>query len=142
MWTGSAGDQFASAFYGMIDTATGVLNCASAGQLGIIVVRGTEWESLSCNSAQLGEGPDASFEAFGYELQPGEALVVFTDGVRDARDKKGQPLGESGVAEALLGKTHLPADQMAQLVRERLDTHAGGPARDDATLLVVKHTPA
>ena len=53
---------------------------------------------------RLGEGPEADYEQTGYQLQPGEVLVIFTEGVRDAADAQGSPLGEVGVAKALLGR--------------------------------------
>ena len=104
MWTGSAGDHHGTLFFGLIQTSTGQINCASAGQPGVLLLRPDGWQSLSQVAPRLGESPEAEYEQHGYQLQPGETLVIFTEGVRDAADAQGCPLGEAGVAEALLGR--------------------------------------
>ncbi|NQU20028.1 MAG: SpoIIE family protein phosphatase [Candidatus Nealsonbacteria bacterium] len=142
LWTTSAGDQYASVFLGLIETATGRVCCCSAGQPGAIVIRPDGWQSLAQTSLPLGEGPETPYEQFGYELQVGEALVLFTDGLRDAADDRGRPLGESGIAEALTGRLDLTADQLSSIVRDTFEAHAAESNRDDCTVLVVKRTPA
>ena len=141
MWTGSAGDQHGTLFYGLIQTAAGQVCCASAGQPGVVLVRQDGWESLGCVAPQLGESPESDFESYGCQLQPGEALVIFTEGVRDATDAQGCPLGEAGVAQAVLGRLDLSADELAALVRGRLDSFAVAPERFDRTVLVIKRQP-
>lgn len=143
LWTGSAGDQFATLFYGLIETATGRISTAAAGDLGAIIVRTDGWESLSHRSPQIGESPETEYEQFGYELQPGEALAIFTAGLRDTRDARGRHLGEAGVGDVLVENIHLSADLMAALVRDHCDTGADAlPDREDRTLLVIKRTHA
>jgi len=140
MWTGSAGDQYATLFYGLVETATGRVCCASAGQPAVVLLRPDGWKSLSHQSPPLGESPETDYQQFGCELQPGEALVIFTDGFRDARDQDGRPLEEAGVAAALAGKRNLSAEQIVTLVRDRLDTHAADPDGHDRTVLAIKRT--
>lgn len=140
MWTGSAGDQRAALFYGLIETATGRVCYASAGGPSVAVVRADGWQSLSRASAPMGESPQADCEQFVYQLQPGEALVIFTDGFRDARDDRGRPLDESGVIEPLVGLTDLSADQLVTVARDHLHRHAVSPDSADRTILVIKRT--
>jgi len=142
LWTGSAGDQSATLFYALIETATGRVCCASAGEPAIVQIRSDGWESLSHASACLGESPETDYEQFGYELPPGQSLAVFTEGVRDALDRQGRPLGEAGIADALASRPRLPADQLLRLARKRLDAHAATADRSDRTILVIRRTPA
>ena len=65
LWTGSAGDQHAALFCGLIETATGRVCCASAGPTSVLRLRRDGWQSLSQNSLSLGESPEADFEQFG-----------------------------------------------------------------------------
>jgi len=141
LWTGSAGDQNASLFYGLIETSTGRVCYSSAGQVGIVSIGSTGWKSLSHPSPALGEGPETDYQQFAHELQPGEALLAFSDGFRDATDAQGRPLGEAGVAEPLAGHLNLAADQLADLARQTLNAHAALPDRDGRTVLVIKRTP-
>ena len=77
-----------------------------------MLLRGEGPQSLSPNSNGLGESPEAGFEQFDYQLQPGEALVISTDNFRDAADGRGQPLGQPGLAEALQGGLDLSAAEL------------------------------
>jgi serine phosphatase RsbU (regulator of sigma subunit) len=137
LWTGSAGDQHATLFYGLVETATGRLSSASAGQPGALLVRRDGWQSLSHPSARLGEGPESPYEQFGYELAPGEVLVLLSEGARDAADAEGRPLGEAGVAEIVRSRLDLSAADLAALVRRRLEALPAA-ARHDRTVLVIK----
>ena len=101
LWTGSAGDQHATLFYGLIETATGRVSTASAGHPAALVIRPDGWESLTQISARLGEGPESIYEQTGYELQPGETLALFTDGALETPGADGKPLGEVGMGKLL-----------------------------------------
>jgi len=140
LWTGSAGDQRADLFCGLVETATGRVSCATAGGASVLLLHGNGWKSLSHHAVGLGESPEAVFEPCGHELLPGEALVIFTDSVREARNAKGRALGESGLARALRGKLDWTADELAAIAREALETHLGGSIHPDQSLLVVKRS--
>jgi serine phosphatase RsbU (regulator of sigma subunit) len=70
---------------------------------------------------------------------PGDALVLYTDGISDARSRSGEffPFGE-----ALRGLGGLTPDAMAGLVRSRLLAHTRGALNDDAALLVLRRIGA
>ena len=138
LWTGSAGDRRAALCYGLIETATGRINYAQAGRPGAVVVRKDGWQSLGGPSPPLGEGPETDYEQGCYQLQPGEVLVMFTDGVCDAIDREGRQLGISGIAEPLLGRTNLSADRLATVLRETVSTHTSEVSRHDRAVLVLK----
>jgi serine phosphatase RsbU (regulator of sigma subunit) len=138
LWAGSAGDQFASLFYGLVETATGVVRYATAGQPAVVRVAPGGWESLSHVASALGEGPESCYSQKACHLEPGEALVVFTDGFRDATDSQGKALGETGLAEPLAARLDLSAKELVAIAKDRLQAHAQSPDRDDRTVLVVK----
>jgi serine phosphatase RsbU (regulator of sigma subunit) len=141
LWTGSAGDQHASLFYGLIETATGRVCCASAGQPGAILVRPDGWQPVAQTSARLGEGPESHFEPLACQLQPGEALVLFSEGVGKAADGNGQPLGDSGVADSVVGQLDLSAADLLARIRQRLESSTREGETRDRTVLVVKRRP-
>jgi phosphoserine phosphatase RsbU/P len=142
LWTGSAGDQHAGLFCGLVETATGRVCWASAGQISVLKLRPEGWQSLSRLAPSLGASPENDFEPFDVELQPGESLVIFSDSVRDAADSAGRPLGESGMAEALQDKLDLSAEELVVAAREALDAHTAAPGRHDLGLIVIKRTSA
>ena len=146
LWTGSAGDQRASLCFGLIETATGRMDCAVAGRPGMLLIRSDGWQSLGQECPLLGEGPETDFGSFGQELEPGDALVILSEGLRDSLNRPEFPLSEAGLAENLVGKTNLSADKMVTLVREMLATPSTNPDpipdRHDQTVLVIKRTGA
>jgi serine phosphatase RsbU (regulator of sigma subunit) len=97
-------------------------------------------ESLGQPAPLLGASPESPYESFTCELRPGEALLVFTDGLRDATDGQGRSLGEAGLAEPLRAQLDLSADELVTLARRCFDAHAAAPDRDDRTVLVIKRT--
>jgi len=68
-------------------------------------------------------------------FEPGDALVLYTDGVSDARSRSGAFFA---LDEALHGLGELAPDAAAALVRSRLLTHTRGALNDDAALLVLR----
>ncbi len=142
LWTGSAGDQHASLFCGLIETATGRVCCAAGGSLSVLRLHDDGWESLGQTSPLLGQSPETDFEQFGYELQPGETLVAFTHSPCDASESNRRVQNEAKMAEALADKLDLTAEELLAAARRVLESQAAGPNRQDFSLLVVKRTTA
>jgi len=142
LWTGSAGDQSANLFCGFIETVDGAAHFATAGHLDAMVIRPDGWESLSQPSVPLGISPETEYQPQHYELQPGETLVICSDGFREALDGKGRPLGEAGLAEKLVPHAGASADELVQLARQCLDAHAVAPEKMDRAILILKRTPS
>jgi phosphoserine phosphatase RsbU/P len=140
LWTGSAGDQYADMFYGLIETSTGRVCYATAGKPSVILLRQDDWKSLSQISPPLGESPETEYEPFGQELKPGEVLVIFNEGFRIAADRQGCALEESDLANLLAANINLSADQLTSMAREFLRLHAAKPDEDDVSIVVIKHS--
>jgi serine phosphatase RsbU (regulator of sigma subunit) len=80
------------------------------------------------------------FEIVETSLEPGDALLLYTDGVVEARDSKGEEFGEARLRdllerESLSGRE--PAEVLRCLVRWVLD-HTGTRLRDDASTLYLR----
>jgi sigma-B regulation protein RsbU (phosphoserine phosphatase) len=72
-------------------------------------------------------------------LRPGDSLVLFTDGITEARDPAGHDLfGEDRLRDVVAGLGDLPAAEMAEGIRQATLAFAGGPTTDDAVVLVLK----
>jgi sigma-B regulation protein RsbU (phosphoserine phosphatase) len=138
LWTGSAGDQSAGLFCGLVETGTGRVRYGLAGNPAVVLLRPEGWKSLSQPAPSLGESPESLYRQQECGLEPGEAMVIFTAGVRDARDQHGKALGEVGLAEALKTRLELPAKELVAIARDRLEAHAPAGKRQDRTVLVIK----
>jgi serine phosphatase RsbU (regulator of sigma subunit) len=71
-------------------------------------------------------------------LQPGDRLVLFTDGFLEAKSADGEVFGEHRLAEAMTRLGEAPADALGALIVEDVERFAAGKLDDDLTILVVE----
>lgn len=75
------------------------------------------------------------------ELEPGDTLVLYTDGVTEAFNEAGTMFEESGLLECLNGAGSLSADGAVSIVAESVRRHAADfPQSDDLTVVAVRRT--
>jgi sigma-B regulation protein RsbU (phosphoserine phosphatase) len=139
------GETFVTGAFGALDVETGAFRWANAGHLDPLLVRGARVvaEPHAPTSLPLGLGTEAA-ELGSCQLEPGDALLFYSDGVVEARPRHG---GEQfGVAmlrdhverHLLAG---LPADETLRRIAQAVVEHDGGRLKDDATLLMVEWKP-
>jgi serine phosphatase RsbU (regulator of sigma subunit) len=121
------------------DPRTGLLVGASAGHPAPRLVRkGGVVEELAVRGIALGIEPAMSFEEAHATLEPGEAAVLFTDGVVEARRER-ELYGVERLDETLSKSWELPAKKLAEaVVRECMAF--GGELSDDTAVVVLKRT--
>jgi sigma-B regulation protein RsbU (phosphoserine phosphatase) len=72
-------------------------------------------------------------------MGPGDALIVYTDGITEALNPEEEEFGETGLVEAATRHRHLPLRDMAAGLERDLDAFARGvPFHDDRTLVIVR----
>jgi serine phosphatase RsbU (regulator of sigma subunit) len=138
LWTNSAGDEFASFFYGLVDPITGELACSLAGSASLFVVQGGEPELITTERLPLGAQPETEFQTWQRKLQAGDVLVAMSEGVLQARDQGGLRLGEGAITTLLRRASHLPAAELAQHIRDLVENHCPKRQGLDRTVLVLK----
>jgi sigma-B regulation protein RsbU (phosphoserine phosphatase) len=133
-------EMFVSALYAVVDRNLGVLRYGNTGHPhAFVVTRAGEVERLRAGGPPLG----MSDEAPRSEVRPwdvgGDLLVLFTDGIADARNREGIRLGEEPVLDRVVQFRADPPEQIAARVFALLDHYTGDtPRRDDLTLVIVK----
>jgi serine phosphatase RsbU (regulator of sigma subunit) len=138
-----SGEAFATGIIGRLITSTGDLEWSCAGHPPPLLLRGRKVVSeLSCDPA-LPFGLDAVPPMVARNaLQPGDAVLLYTDGVVEARTPDGEEFGIDRLRDFLEREaaSEHPADELLRrLVRAVLD-YQGEELRDDATLLMVQWT--
>ncbi|HET9493768.1 MAG TPA: SpoIIE family protein phosphatase [Chloroflexia bacterium] len=134
-------NMFATLFLGVLDHASGLLTYVNGGHEAPVVTAGGEIKArLEPTGPAVGMLPDMKFEANQVYLEPGDTLVMYTDGVLDARNPQGAFFGES----QLLSLLSLPAestDSLLQALDSSLRSHIAGASQfDDITMLAVRRT--
>lgn len=94
--------------------------------------------SLESCSMILGVFPDAveATSTQEVQLQPDDRLVIYTDGITEAFNSRGEMLGTRGVQEIVRQVSSLPAGEMKQAILERVAAWRSGPATDDVSLVL------
>jgi serine phosphatase RsbU (regulator of sigma subunit) len=135
--------MFATLFFGALDCATGSLLYVNGGhEAPVLFGPGGAAARLSPTGPAVGMMPDMAFEVGRAQLEPGEGLLAFTDGISEARDERGVFYGEERLLE-LLASPVSSADELLDAVEASVAAHAGGAEQsDDRTLLAVRRSPA
>lgn len=133
-------EMFVSAFYGVVDRRKGELRWANTGHPHAFVFGADgECERLPASDPPLGMA-DAHPTTRKRKWASGvDLLVLFTDGVSDARNRAGDRLGEEQVLDTVRRHRTEPADAILQHLLELIDRHTGdAPRRDDLTVVVLR----
>ena len=133
-------EMYLSAFYGIVDRSTGTLCYANAGHPHAFVISadGTA-ERLAAIDPPIGMVPIAATTAERAWNPASDLLVLFTDGISDARRPDGERLGEARVLDTIRDCRDLPPDAILERVFEDLRRHTSdGPRRDDLTLVLLR----
>ena len=136
-----AGEAFATGIIGRLSTGTGELQWSCAGHPPPLLLRGRKVVAeLGCDPA-LPFGLDGAAPAVAQRtLQPGDAVLLYTDGVVEARTADGEEFGLDRLRDFLereAASPHPAEELLRRLVRAVLD-YQGGDLRDDATLLLLQ----
>jgi len=135
-------NMFATLFVGALDPATGTIAYVNGGHEPPRVVRagGTVRTMLPPTGPAVGMLPEIPFTAGTIVLQPGETLLVLTDGITESRAPNGMLFGDDAT-DALLTASADSAEILLDRVLDAVHVHAAGdPAADDVTLLAVRRS--
>ena len=135
--------KYATMFLGIIDRE-GNLDYLNAGHPSPLLLRaGATTEGFTQGSFPVGLIPDANYEAVRVPLQPGDTLVLFSDGVTEAADPQEQLFGVPRLSEALAGQHEATLDELQKRVAESVERFARGAEQaDDITLLLIRYRTA
>ena len=133
--------RFATMFYG-VTAPDGVLRYCNAGQEPPAVVRRDRIEWLETGGIVLGLFGTATYDAGTVRLEPGDLVVVFSDGITEARNTAGEEFGRDRL-QAVLRRCYGESAQatLAVLLREIELFSAGTLQYDDITVLVLRYEP-
>jgi phosphoserine phosphatase RsbU/P len=135
-------DKFASLFYGeLTNHRSGLFMYANAGHNPPMLIRSStgEIELLNPTGPLLGPAPNAKYYIDSVNIHPGDALVLFSDGVTESADKNFDHYGEEKLSEVIKKCRNLSAKEIVYNILDDVIKFAkDGQYTDDKTLVVIK----
>ena len=141
-YTSSPTDRYATLFYSVVDAETRTLRYVNAGHNPPLVFRrngSIQW--LEKGGAPIGMFPDSCYEESIVQLEPGDLVVAYTDGIIEAANASGEEWGVEGLLQATAAWAQQHAGDAEDLVRfvfKSMDEFSRGCQTDDATLAVLR----
>ncbi len=135
--------RYATVYFGIIDRG-GKLEYVRAGHPSPLLVRKGRASDLYENgSFPVGLIPDAVYSAASMQLEPGDTLVLFSDGITEAENPERELFGFQRLRDVLAGWQDESLESLKKIVLDSVTEFAGGaPQSDDMTLLVVRYRAA
>lgn len=125
-----------------IDLKTLTARICGAGHPGPIIWRKETGETSSLRSQHLPIGILDDFQRTPHfatiELSPGDRLILYTDGIIDATDRKGRPLRPAGMEELVHGAGDVPLFELADWLLGEVAVEGKVRAHDDMTLMLIE----
>ena len=136
-------NRFATLFLSLYDDRARTLRYTNAGHNAPVLVRSSGVvERLEVGGTIVGSFDFASYDEAQVSLEPGDLLLVFSDGISEAQNSLGEEYGEGRLAQLAAENRHKSAADLMRAIFEEVDGWSGASERgDDQTLVILKATP-
>jgi sigma-B regulation protein RsbU (phosphoserine phosphatase) len=140
LWESIESNQFVTAFYGILDAQKATLAYSNAGHNPPLLVNATgKGKYIDRGEQPLGMFRETRYHEYHLEFEPGDVLVLYTDGATEASSPSGEEFGRERLAEAVKRAYDRPAREMiASLQMEILEWTDNVGSNDDVTFFVIK----
>lgn len=125
------------------DSAEGIARYSNAGGCSPIFVDVSEQTAreITLSGAALGAFKKSRFDELVIEFEPGDALVLYTDGIIECRDPQGNEIGYDGFASMVLASYNTDPEQFYNnIYSSYLSFISGQPPQDDLTLVILTYS--
>jgi sigma-B regulation protein RsbU (phosphoserine phosphatase) len=135
----SPADRYATLFYGVFDAAARTLRYVNAGHNPPLVNRGASVVAqLEAGGPPVGVFSDSAYDEGVIQLEPGDLVIAYTDGITEALNPAGREWGLEGLRNAAIQYSARCADDLVDAIFASLDEFSLGRQSDDATVLVMR----
>ena len=130
--------KFVALFFGLLDFDSNRLEYCSAGQPSPVVVRADRQViEFEPGSTALGVDKDVAYRGYAFDLRPMDTLLIFTDGLVEAR-RENEFFGEESIKRIAQARFDLPAEAIADSIIQSAKEFTGGQLRDDVALVSLR----
>jgi sigma-B regulation protein RsbU (phosphoserine phosphatase) len=137
----SSDSSYATLFFADYDDSSRRLRYANCGHLPPLLLRADgKLERLPATTTVLGLFEKWECSVAEVQLATDDILILYTDGVTEAENAKGEQFGESRLAETMLAQRHLPVPSLLETIVATVQKFSDGEQADDITLVVARCT--
>ncbi len=130
---------FASLVYCEINSESGNVKFINAGHYPPIIVRKEKVEQLQKDAPALGLIKEANFTKQIISLDQNDFMVIYSDGLTEAKNESGDFFGENKLIGLLTNRQTMTSQQLGEMILSNVDSFMGKiPAHDDLTLAILK----
>lgn len=134
-------DSFASLVYLELQPDSGSVRLLNAGHMPPLRLSDFKLEEIAQHATALGLTPEATFVEQRVELQKGETLLIYSDGLTEARNEAGDFFGEERLFALLRSLAGLRAAEMGARIIAEIEKFVGeAHAHDDLSMLMLQRT--
>jgi sigma-B regulation protein RsbU (phosphoserine phosphatase) len=140
LWESIERNQFVTAFYGILDVTNKTLTYTNAGHNPpILLAKNGDIRFIERGSVPLGMFRDTRYHEYYLTTEPGDVLLLYTDGVTEAQNAKDEEFGRDRLAAAAKAHRQLGARELITAVhKDVIKWTDGRGATDDVTFFVIK----
>ena len=136
--------MFVTLVYALYDPETGFLTYANGGHCNPLVVHpdGSSTELALTGGVALGVMPGLDYQEDNANLNPGDTLILYTDGVSEAMNASGEEFGVERLQQIFVNQPPTSARMTIEAIMQAVSDFAGDtPQSDDVTCLVLRRSP-
>lgn len=134
-------EKFVTMFYGILDLQTGEFIYCNAGHDYPFLLNGENSDPIRLKTGGLVLGflPDYDYQEERFQFSSGSTLVIYSDGIPEAKNSKDEEFGEERLLEVLLKNKHLTSEKLLdRIVAATREFTGETPQSDDITSIVIK----
>jgi sigma-B regulation protein RsbU (phosphoserine phosphatase) len=132
-------EKYCTFFLGVFDTCTSRFQYTNAGHLPPILFRNGKVTNLEIDGTVVGAFPFADYGESHVDLEPGDLLLCYTDGITEPENAYGEMFGEERLIETIQRNTSRTEEQILDAVVEAVLAWTGeGELQDDMTLVIAR----
>jgi sigma-B regulation protein RsbU (phosphoserine phosphatase) len=135
----TAPERFATLFFGIYSDRTRGLRYVNCGHVAPLLLRASgEMETLDPTATMIGAFRQWSCVERAVSLDPGDTLLIYSDGVTEAEAPSGQEFGEERLVRCLRDSRELSARSLVHCIVENVNEFSHGSRYDDVTVVAIK----
>lgn len=135
-------EQFTTLFYGVLERGERRMVYSNAGHDFPLLIRGEDILMLESTGFPVGMLPDSDYAQNSVDTEPGDLLVLYTDGYLDTPNAEGERFGQKRLQDVLYRSRRLPLDRIAAALDASVSDFEGSgtESEDDRTLVLFRFT--